>query len=104
MTYREKRLTMRTVMVRALSFSALAAFTLHPAPTPAATSDSHTDTAVTTGTVSAVSAKTRFLALGVGKSVVIDMPRTSSSSMPTASRLPPMTSRSSATSTACARR
>jgi pilus assembly protein CpaC len=75
MTYREKRLTMRTVMVRALSFSALAAFTLHPAPTPAATSDSHTDTAVTTGTVSAVSAKTRFLALGVGKSVVIDMPR-----------------------------
>jgi len=75
MTYREKRLTMRTVMVRALSFSALAAFTLRPAPTPAATSDSHTDTAVTTGTVSAVSAKTRFLALGVGKSVVIDMPR-----------------------------
>jgi pilus assembly protein CpaC len=75
MTYREKRLTMRTVMVRALSFSALVAFTLHPAPTPAATSDSHTDTAVTTGTVSAVSAKTRFLALGVGKSVVIDMPR-----------------------------
>jgi len=75
MTYREKRLTMRTVMVRALSFSALAAFTLHPAPTPAATSDSHTDIAVTTGTVSAVSAKTRFLALGVGKSVVIDMPR-----------------------------
>jgi pilus assembly protein CpaC len=75
MTYREKRLTMRTVMVRALSFSALAAFTLHPAPTPAATSDSQTDTAVTTGTVSAVSAKTRFLALGVGKSVVIDMPR-----------------------------
>jgi len=75
MTYREKRLTMRTVMVRALSFSALAAFTLRPAPTPAATSDSHTDIAVTTGTVSAVSAKTRFLALGVGKSVVIDMPR-----------------------------
>jgi pilus assembly protein CpaC len=75
MTYREKRLTMRTIMVRALSFSALAAFTLHPVPTPAATSDSHTDTAVTTGTVSAVSAKTRFLALGVGKSVVIDMPR-----------------------------
>jgi pilus assembly protein CpaC len=75
MTYREKRLTMRTNMVRALSFSALAAFTLHPAPTPAATSDSHTDAAITTGTVSAMSAKTRFLALGVGKSVVIDMPR-----------------------------
>jgi len=75
MTHREKRLTMRTFMVRALSFSALAALTLHPAPTPAATSDSHTDAPATTGAVSAVSAKTRFLALGVGKSVVIDMPR-----------------------------
>jgi pilus assembly protein CpaC len=75
MTHREKRLTIRTVMVRALSFSALAALTLHPAPTPAATSDSHTDAPVTTGSTSALSAKTRFLALGVGKSVVIDMPR-----------------------------
>jgi len=75
MTHREKRLTIRTFMVRALSFSALAALTLHPAPTPAATSDSHTDAPATTGAVSAVSAKTRFLALGVGKSVVIDMPR-----------------------------
>jgi pilus assembly protein CpaC len=65
---------MRTVMVRALSFSALAALTLHPAPTPAATSDSHTDAPVTTGAIAA-SAKTRFLALGVGKSVVIDLPR-----------------------------
>ena len=75
MKHREKRLTIRTVMVRALSFSALAALTLHPAPTPAATSDSHTDAPVTTGSTSALSAKTRFLALGVGKSVVIDMPR-----------------------------
>jgi len=65
---------MRSVMVRALSFSALAALTLHPAPTPAATSDSHADAPITTGTIAA-SAKTRFLALGVGKSVVIDMPR-----------------------------
>jgi pilus assembly protein CpaC len=65
---------MRSVMVRALSFSALAALTLHPAPTPAATSDSHADAPITTGAIAA-SAKTRFLALGVGKSVVIDMPR-----------------------------
>jgi pilus assembly protein CpaC len=69
-----KRWKMRTVMVRALSFSALAALTLHPAPTPAATSDNHTDAPITTGSTAA-SAKTRFLALGVGKSVVIDMPR-----------------------------
>ena len=76
MKYREKRLMMRTFMVRALSFSALAALTLHPAPTPAATSDSHADAAITTGTTTTgVSAKTRFLALGVGKSVVIDFPR-----------------------------
>ncbi len=75
MKYREKRLMMRTFMVRALSFSALAALTLHPAPTPAATSDSHADAAITTGTTTGVSAKTRFLALGVGKSVVIDFPR-----------------------------
>jgi len=33
-----KQWKMRSVMVRALSFSALAALTLHPAPTPAATS------------------------------------------------------------------
>src|SRR5882724_1761301 len=69
-----KQWKMRSVMVRALSFSALAALTLHPAPTPAATSDSHADAPITTGTIAA-SAKTRFLALGVGKSVVIDMPR-----------------------------
>ncbi len=76
MKYREKRLMMRTFMVRALSFSALAALTLHPAPTPAATSDSHADAAITTGTTTTgVSAKTRFLALGVGKSVVVDFPR-----------------------------
>jgi pilus assembly protein CpaC len=75
MTHGEKRLTIRAVMVRALSFSALAALTLHPAPTPAATSDNHADALLTTGATSAASAKTRFLALGVGKSVVIDMPR-----------------------------
>jgi pilus assembly protein CpaC len=74
MTHREKRPTMRSFMVRALSFSALAALTLHSAPTPAATSDSHADAPLTTGAIAA-SAKMRFLALGVGKSVVIDLPR-----------------------------
>ena len=66
---------MRTIMVRALSFSALAALTLHPAPTPAATSDNHADAPVTTGAIAGASVKTRFLALGVGKSVVVDFPR-----------------------------
>jgi pilus assembly protein CpaC len=66
---------MRTIMVRALSFSALAALTLHPAPTPAATSDNHADAPVTTGAIASASVKTRFLALGVGKSVVVDFPR-----------------------------
>src|SRR5450432_256372 len=69
-----KQWTMRTVVVRALSFTALAALTLHPAPTPAATSDNHADAPITTGTVAA-SAKMRFLALGIGKSVVVDLPR-----------------------------
>jgi pilus assembly protein CpaC len=70
----EKRPTMRTFLVRALSFSALTALTLHSAPTPAASSNSHTDAPTTTGALAA-SAKTRFLALGVGKSAVIDLPR-----------------------------
>jgi len=66
---------MRTIMVRALSFSALAALTLHPAPTPAATSDNHAEAPITTGAIAGGSVKTRFLALGVGKSVVVDFPR-----------------------------
>jgi pilus assembly protein CpaC len=74
MTHRDERLTMRTFILRAMSFSAFAALTLHSAPTPAATSDSHPDTPLTTSAIAA-SAKTRFLALGVGKSVVIDLPR-----------------------------
>src|SRR5882724_3851527 len=66
---------MRSVMVRALSFSALAALTLHPAPTPAATSDNHAEAPITTGAIAGGPVKTRFLALGVGKSVVVDFPR-----------------------------
>jgi len=71
----EKRRTLRSLMGYALSFTALAALTLHAAPTPAATSDNHADAPVTTGAIPGASAKTRFLALGVGKSVVIDLPR-----------------------------
>jgi pilus assembly protein CpaC len=58
-------------MVRALSFSAVAALTLNPALTPVVASDYRAFAPVAAdGQMNA-----RFLALGVGKSVVIDLPR-----------------------------
>ena len=75
MICKETRQTARTFMVHALSFTALAALTLHAAPVPAATSDNRADAPATTGAIPSSSAKTRFLALGIGKSVVIDLPR-----------------------------
>ncbi|MCS3474347.1 MULTISPECIES: type II and III secretion system protein family protein [Bradyrhizobium] len=60
--------TMRAFMVRALSFSAVAALTLNPALTPVVAGDYRA--AAADGQMNA-----RFLALGVGKSVVIDLPR-----------------------------
>ena len=68
----ENQQTIRAALVRALSFSAVAALMLNPALSPviAADSDSHP-----TPAVSSASAKTRFLALGVGKSIVVDLPR-----------------------------
>jgi pilus assembly protein CpaC len=56
-------------MVRALSFSAAVTFTLNPALVPVAASDYRAAPAVS-GQMNA-----RFLSLGVGKSVVIDLPR-----------------------------
>src|SRR3954449_11366295 len=61
---------MRTFLVRALSFSAVAALTLNPALTPVVASDYRAPVAVSEGQINA-----RFLALGIGKSVVIDLPR-----------------------------
>lgn len=62
---------MRTFIVRALSFSAVAALTLNPALTPVLASDYRTAVPATTdGQVNA-----RFVSLGVGKSFVIDLPR-----------------------------
>jgi Flp pilus assembly secretin CpaC len=61
----------RTLMVRALSFSAVAALTLNPALTPVVASDYRAVAPVTAdGPMNA-----RFLALGIGKSIVIDLPR-----------------------------
>ncbi|MGA7807853.1 type II and III secretion system protein family protein [Bradyrhizobium sp.] len=68
MTCRDNKPVLRILMVRALSFSAAVALTLNPALAPAIAAD-----ATATPIVSA--AKTRFLALGIGKSVVIDLPR-----------------------------
>jgi pilus assembly protein CpaC len=62
---------MRTLMLRALSFSAVAALTLNPALTPVVAGDYHAPAPVAAdGQMNA-----RFLALGIGKSVVIDLPR-----------------------------
>src|SRR5882672_9111231 len=61
----------RTSIIRALSFSAVAALTLNPALTPVVAGDSSVEASVTAGG----QVKVRFLALGVGKSVVVDFPR-----------------------------
>jgi pilus assembly protein CpaC len=61
---------MRTFLVRALSFSAAAALMINPALAPVVAAEATEAPVVVTG-----SAKTRFLPLGIGKSVIIDLPR-----------------------------
>ncbi|WP_035721535.1 type II and III secretion system protein family protein [Bradyrhizobium sp. ARR65] len=62
---------MRTAMVRALSFSAVAALALNPVLAPVVASDYRLPPPIAAdGQMNA-----RFLSLGVGKSVVIDLPR-----------------------------
>src|SRR4030088_1159442 len=70
MECRGNQLLMRTFIVRALSFSAVAALTLNAALTPVVASDYTATPVVADGET-----KTRFLALGIGKSVVVDFPR-----------------------------
>jgi pilus assembly protein CpaC len=60
----------RAFLVRALSFSAVAALALSPALTPVIAADSKAIPAAAGGPT-----KTHFLSLGIGKSVVIDLPR-----------------------------
>src|SRR4051794_4840392 len=63
--------TMRTSAVRALSFSAAFALTLNPVLTPAVAADYRPVAPVAAdGQMNA-----RFLSLGIGKSLVIDLPR-----------------------------
>jgi pilus assembly protein CpaC len=59
---------MRTVLFRALSFSAVVALTLNPALAPVVAAEA-------TPVVGSAQAKVRFLPLGIGKSVVVDLPR-----------------------------
>src|SRR5450756_2999329 len=111
MRYGGNQLAMRTVLIRALSYSAVVALTLNPALTPVVASDDRAATQVATNdqtpvagsgqspavtgdqapivaagpvpVAAGVSARVstgapvrvRFLALGIGKSVIIDLPR-----------------------------
>jgi pilus assembly protein CpaC len=59
------------LLVRALSFSAAAALTLNPALTPVVASDYRAPVPVAADS----QMNARFLSLGIGKSVVIDLPR-----------------------------
>jgi pilus assembly protein CpaC len=70
MKRRANRRPSRATIIRALSFAAITALTLNSAATPVVASDYAVEPAATGG-----SAKTRFLALGVGKSIVVDLPR-----------------------------
>jgi len=71
MKSRENQLKIRTFLVQALSFSAATAMTLNPALIPAVAADYRLVPPVAAdGQMNA-----RFLSLGVGKSIVIDLPR-----------------------------
>ncbi len=71
MKHRVNTRTLRTFMVRALSFAGVAALTLNPALTPVIASDYRLPVpAVADGQNNA-----RPISLGVGKSIVIDLPR-----------------------------
>ena len=71
MKCRVNRRTMRASIVRTLSCSAVVALTLNPALVPVVASDYRTPMPV----AAAGQANARFLPLGIGKSVVIDLPR-----------------------------
>jgi pilus assembly protein CpaC len=71
MKRRGNQRSMRALMVRALSFSAITALALIPVLTPVRASDYRTTPPLAAdGQMNA-----RFLALGIGKSIVVDLPR-----------------------------
>src|SRR4030081_3061956 len=73
MECRGNQLLMRTFIVRALSFSAVAALTLNPALTPALAGDYRTNAPAVAASDTQMNG--RPVAIGVGKSIVIDLPR-----------------------------
>src|SRR6202011_849914 len=75
MKCRVNLMTMRTFMVRALSFSAVTALTLNQALTPGIAADYRGAAAAAATLAADGQMNARFLALGIGKSVVIDLPR-----------------------------
>jgi pilus assembly protein CpaC len=75
MKCRVNRLTMRAFLARALSYSAVAALTLNPVLTPVVASDYRATPAPAMAAAPTAAMNARFLPLGVGKSVVIDLPR-----------------------------
>jgi pilus assembly protein CpaC len=74
MKCRVSRPTMRAFMVRALSFSAVTALTFNQALTPLIAAD-YRGAAAAAPLVADGQMNARFLSLGVGKSIVIDLPR-----------------------------
>src|SRR5436309_5049678 len=64
---------MRNARARALLFSAVAALALYPALSPVTAAEPDAQP-VTTGAIGGA-VKQRFLALGIGKSVIVDLPR-----------------------------
>jgi pilus assembly protein CpaC len=71
MKHRVNKRTLRAFMVRALSFAGVAALTLNPALTPVVASDYRLPVPV----VADGQSNARPISLGVGKSIVIDLPR-----------------------------
>jgi pilus assembly protein CpaC len=71
MKRRGNQRSLRALMVRALSFSAVTALTLNPVLTPVVASDYRAAAPVAADG----QMNSRFLSLGIGKSVVIDLPR-----------------------------
>ena len=72
MKFGEIQSAMRTVAAGALLLSAVAALTLGPL-VPVVAAESDKDPVTTSAIGPAV--KTRFLALGIGKSMIVDLPR-----------------------------
>ncbi|WP_299809227.1 type II and III secretion system protein family protein [Tardiphaga sp.] len=64
---------MQTFVVRALSYTAITAMTLNPALTPVLAADARANMGAPMSSDGQMGA--RFLALGIGKSIVIDLPR-----------------------------